>query len=110
MKLFQYIINKKIIVIFSTTITTIDDTIYYDTLFYDVVRCNKKWQNFRNSNIIIYAKYDKINKNNKNIFHKYLKHSILLLATENYMYFFRYWRRVVDNYDTRSIEINTRTL
>ena len=27
--------------IFSTTITTIDDTIYYDTLFYDVVRCNK---------------------------------------------------------------------
>lgn len=27
--------------IFSTTITTIDDTIYYDTFFYDVVRCNK---------------------------------------------------------------------
>ncbi len=27
--------------IFSTTITTIDDTIYYDTLFYDVIRCNK---------------------------------------------------------------------
>lgn len=27
--------------IFSITITTIDDTIYYDTLFYDVIRCNK---------------------------------------------------------------------
>lgn len=27
--------------IFSTTITTVDDTIYYDTFFYDVVRCNK---------------------------------------------------------------------
>ncbi len=27
--------------IFSTTITTIEDTIYYDTFFYDVVRCNK---------------------------------------------------------------------
>lgn len=27
--------------IFSTTITTIDDTIYYDTFFYDVARCNK---------------------------------------------------------------------
>lgn len=27
--------------IFSTTITTIDETIYYDTIFYDVVRCNK---------------------------------------------------------------------
>lgn len=33
---------KKRAPIFSTTITTIDDTIYYDTLFYDVVRCNKK--------------------------------------------------------------------
>ena len=32
---------KKWAPIFSTTITTIDDTIYYDTLFYDVVRCNK---------------------------------------------------------------------
>lgn len=31
--------------IFSTTITTIDDTIYYDTLFYDVVRCNKNEKN-----------------------------------------------------------------
>lgn len=31
--------------IFSTTITTIDDTIYYDTLFYDVVRCNKNAKN-----------------------------------------------------------------
>lgn len=31
--------------IFSTSITTIDDTIYYDTLFYDVVRCNKNEQN-----------------------------------------------------------------
>lgn len=31
--------------IFSTTITTIDDTIYYDTLFYDVVRCNKNQKN-----------------------------------------------------------------
>ena len=27
--------------IFSTKITTIDSTIYYDTLFYDVIRCNK---------------------------------------------------------------------
>ena len=27
--------------IFSTTITTIDNTIYYDTFFYDVVRCHK---------------------------------------------------------------------
>lgn len=27
--------------IFSTTVTTIDETMYYDTLFYDVVRCNK---------------------------------------------------------------------
>ena len=27
--------------IFSTRITTIDSTIYYDTLFYDVIRCNK---------------------------------------------------------------------
>jgi transcriptional regulator with XRE-family HTH domain len=31
--------------IFSTTITTIDDTIYYDTIFYDVVRCNKNQKN-----------------------------------------------------------------
>ena len=31
--------------IFSTTITTIDDTIYYDTFFYDVVRCNKNKEN-----------------------------------------------------------------
>lgn len=31
--------------IFSTTITTIDDTIYYDTFFYDVVRCNKNEKN-----------------------------------------------------------------
>lgn len=31
--------------IFSSTITTIDDTIYYDTLFYDVVRCNKNEKN-----------------------------------------------------------------
>lgn len=31
--------------IFSTTITTIDDTIYYDTFFYDVVRCNKNTKN-----------------------------------------------------------------
>lgn len=31
--------------IFSITITTIDDTIYYDTLFYDVVRCNKNEKN-----------------------------------------------------------------
>lgn len=31
--------------IFSTTITTIDDAIYYDTLFYDVVRCNKNEEN-----------------------------------------------------------------
>lgn len=31
--------------IFSTTITTIDDTIYYDTFFYDVVRCNKNAKN-----------------------------------------------------------------
>lgn len=31
--------------IFSTTVTTIDDTIYYDTLFYDVVRCNKNEKN-----------------------------------------------------------------
>lgn len=31
--------------IFSTTITTIDDTIYYDTFFYDVVRCNKNKKN-----------------------------------------------------------------
>lgn len=31
--------------IFSTTITTIEDTIYYDTFFYDVVRCNKNSQN-----------------------------------------------------------------
>lgn len=27
--------------IFSTKITTINETIYYDTFFYDVVRCNK---------------------------------------------------------------------
>ena len=35
--------------IFSTTITTIDETIYYDTLFYDVVRCNKntKYETFK---------------------------------------------------------------
>lgn len=31
--------------IFSTTVTTIDDTIYYDTFFYDVVRCNKNKDN-----------------------------------------------------------------
>lgn len=31
--------------IFSTTIITIDDTIYYDTIFYDVVRCNKNEKN-----------------------------------------------------------------
>lgn len=31
--------------IFSTTITTIDDTIYYNTIFYDVVRCNKNEKN-----------------------------------------------------------------
>ena len=31
--------------IFSKTITTIDDTIYYDTFFYDVVRCNKNTKN-----------------------------------------------------------------
>lgn len=31
--------------IFSITITTIDDTIYYDTFFYDVVRCNKNEKN-----------------------------------------------------------------
>lgn len=31
--------------IFATTVTTIDDTIYYDTLFYDVVRCNKNEKN-----------------------------------------------------------------
>lgn len=31
--------------IFSTTITTINDTIYYDTFFYDVVRCNKNKKN-----------------------------------------------------------------
>jgi len=31
--------------IFSGTITTIDDTIYYDTFFYDVVRCNKNEKN-----------------------------------------------------------------
>lgn len=31
--------------IFSTTVTTIDDTIYYDALFYDVVRCNKNEKN-----------------------------------------------------------------
>ncbi len=31
--------------IFSTTVTTIDDTIYYDTFFYDVVRCNKNEKN-----------------------------------------------------------------
>lgn len=31
--------------IFSTTITTIDSTIYYDTVFYDVVRCNKNTPN-----------------------------------------------------------------
>lgn len=31
--------------IFSTSITTVDDTIYYDTLFYDVVRCNKNKKN-----------------------------------------------------------------
>ena len=27
--------------IFSIQTTTIDSTIYYDTLFYDVIRCNK---------------------------------------------------------------------
>lgn len=31
--------------IFSTMIITIDDTIYYDTFFYDVVRCNKNEKN-----------------------------------------------------------------
>lgn len=31
--------------IFSKTITTIDDTIYYDTIFFDVVRCNKNEKN-----------------------------------------------------------------
>ncbi len=27
--------------LYLTPYTTIDDTIYYDTLFYDVIRCNK---------------------------------------------------------------------
>lgn len=31
--------------IFSMKITTVDDTIYYDTLFYDVIRCNKNKDN-----------------------------------------------------------------
>ncbi len=31
--------------IFSMTITTINNTIYYDTFFYDVVRCNKNEEN-----------------------------------------------------------------
>lgn len=41
--LFDYIgvVYNKRPPIFSTTITTIDDTIYYDTFFYDVIRCNK---------------------------------------------------------------------
>ena len=45
--LFDYIgvVYNKRPPIFSTTITTIDDTIYYDTLFYDVVRCNKNEKN-----------------------------------------------------------------
>ena len=46
---------------------------------------------------------------NKNLFHKYLKCGILLITTEDYMYFFRYWKRVVDNYDTRSRSKNRRT-
>ena len=45
--LFDYvgILYNKRPPIFSTTITTVDDTIYYDTFFYDVVRCNKNAQN-----------------------------------------------------------------
>lgn len=45
--LFDYIgvTNNKRPPIFSTTITTVNDTIYYDTIFYDVVRCNKNKEN-----------------------------------------------------------------
>ncbi len=45
--LFDYIgvVYNKRPPIFTTTITTIDDTIYYDTFFYDVVRCNKNKKN-----------------------------------------------------------------
>ena len=47
--------------IFSTTITTIDDTIYYDTFFYDVVRCHKntKKETFKiKKRCIVMSKYE----------------------------------------------------
>ena len=43
--------------IFSTHIVTIDSTIYYDTLFYDVIRCNKNSEE-ETYEIIKNRKYD----------------------------------------------------
>ena len=43
--------------IFSVKTTTIDSTIYYDTLFYDVIRCNKNSKE-ENYEIIKNQKYD----------------------------------------------------
>ena len=43
--------------IFSIQTTTIDSTIYYDTLFYDVIRCNKNSKE-ENYEIIKNQKYD----------------------------------------------------